>query len=161
LAGATLPAGSAGLDSFLIHISPKPNSSGAPYPNTKAYSYAGSVTFPDTVEIVGVILTDSSLDASDEILGNPGTSYYAGTARSFDLAPNCVASVSCDSFTISGDTLSFTASTEVMNEMRIVTEDVAATNGPATPEPAMFLPGAFTILAFGLRRWKGGNRKAG
>lgn len=72
LTGGTIAAGTA-VDSYLLHFDP--NVSGPLFIPQGAF---GTITFDR--EILGVILLDSTLDASDLVVGNPGTTYPTGVA---------------------------------------------------------------------------------
>ncbi len=102
--------------------------------NGHAPDLVGSVTFDQ--DILGVIITYSSLTASDSAVSNPGTSYLAGTSRDFRRGLEFV-HAETDSVTLSGDlrTLSFEIHpTTAVDEIRII----------VAPEPA-----SLALLALG------------
>lgn len=70
LTGGTIAAGTA-VDSYLLHFDP--NVSGPLFIPQGAF---GTITFDR--EILGVIVLDATLDASDSVVGNPGTVYPTG-----------------------------------------------------------------------------------
>ncbi|MFW5696997.1 MAG: PEP-CTERM sorting domain-containing protein [Fimbriimonadaceae bacterium] len=92
-------------------------------------SYDFSVTFAQAIQ--GVVVKDATLDATDAVLGNPGTAYPNGlTNRGWET--------STDDFAISinGNTLRFTGRvTTPLDSVRVLTNPV--------PEPT-------TIAALGL-----------
>ncbi len=102
--------------SHLIHFDPV---------GTGLASSEGAVTFAN--DVVGVMTSDANLDASDAVVGNPGTTYPTGlTARGLELSPSSeVISLSPDKRTIR---LSVRASTAV-DQARVLTRC------PQAPEP--------------------------
>jgi len=67
-AGTTLPAGKA-VSSYFLYFDPV----GQPHGNQNSKTVTGSITFAE--EVVGVIITDAALDATDGIVGSSTTTY--------------------------------------------------------------------------------------
>lgn len=75
LSAGSIPAGTR-VASYMLHADP---------PGTTLTQYTGSWTSPRP--ILGIILSDSLLDASDAVVGNGGTSYPTGLAyRGLDFS---------------------------------------------------------------------------
>ncbi|MBX3111586.1 MAG: PEP-CTERM sorting domain-containing protein [Fimbriimonadaceae bacterium] len=116
LSANTIAAGT-WVNSYFLHSDPVKN---------PVKTYEGSFTFDE--KILGVVATRAHLNASDPVLGNPGTTYPTGAplhnAREYELSANEWFSISPDMKTI---TFKANTSTE-MDQLRVVTESV--------PEPA-------------------------
>ena len=100
----TIPAGTA-VDVYLVHYDP---------PGSNVTSTA-NLKF--SREILGVVVTTSNLDASDSVLGNPGT-LYGGTQRYLECAAATV-----DVVEISADMKEFSLDMRVTSgfeEVRII-----------------------------------------
>jgi len=115
-------AGGTTVETYLLHADP---------PGSTPTLFSGSITF-DT-PILGLIFSDSRLNGTDSSLGVSGVTYYNGASRGLELGS--------DSFTISGNTLTFSgqfnASTAV-DEIRILTA--------AVPEPTTIFAGALVLI---------------
>lgn len=110
LSAASVPAGTA-VDSYMMH---------ADQPGATATSWDGSYTFPTAV--LGFILTDGRLDATDGLLGSPTTTYGTGTfGRKVELPG--------DWFELGGDgrtvTFHFTV-TSPFDDLRVITASAGA-----------------------------------
>ncbi len=126
--GGTIAAGTAVNSYFVLFDS---GGAGVTYP---------TVTLTFSTPILGVIFTDANLNASDAILGNPGTTYPTGVAARGQEGGDSTA-ISASGFTV---TLNDTTSSPG-DDIRIIT--AAA---PAVPEPATWsLCGAAGALLFG------------
>jgi hypothetical protein len=154
LTPGTIAAG-ADIDSYMLESQP---SSVPPAPNNYQ-TYVGSLTFNSP--ILGIIVETASLNATDALLGAPGTVYpppsdlYSG----LDLnTPGCSGST-CgnDALTLSvnGDTLNFDYVTNYSeDEIRIITA--------ATPEPRGIAFICLALLPFlGLKSVRGALGKRG
>jgi hypothetical protein len=129
-----LPSSAAGsiaagtpVDSFYLHSYNLSNLSGT--------DYSGSITF--ATPILGVEGLDNSLVASN-FLGSPTTKYYSTSqGQGFEFLTNI------DSFTWSGDTITFSNETfNASDDLRIITA------GSATP-PGVPEPTTLSLLALG------------
>lgn len=116
-AAGTIAAGTP-VDSFYLHSYNVENSAGT--------IYSGSITF--ATPILGIEGLDDSLVASN-FLGAPGTTYYSKSeGQGFEFSTNI------DTFTWSGDTLTFSNETfDASDDLRIIT---AAGGVSIVPEPA-------------------------
>ena len=91
---ATMTGGSVGagrrVNSYFVHYDPVASGPGLS---------SGSLTFPG--EVLGIACRDAELDASDGVLGHPGTAYPTGTkSRGFENSGQEIVSVSKDGCTV-------------------------------------------------------------
>jgi len=102
-------------------------------PFDKFASVTGGWIFPST--ILGIIFEDATLDASDAILGNPGTLYPTGLAsRGFDLT---TIPILPDAILWSGDQTVFVRSNSLgtQDQLRVIVAE-AVLETRAVPAPA-------------------------
>jgi len=109
---AKMTGGSVGdgqrVNCYFVHFDPAGSS---------AATSSGSMTFPG--DILGIICRDSELDASDAVLGYPGTKYPTGKAsRGFESGQDIV-SLSSDRRTV---IINRFYSTTVGEQMRVIVE---------------------------------------
>jgi hypothetical protein len=98
------------VDSYFFHTDPVGNSS------TKGVSYNGAATFDH--DVIGLLVADKTLDASDSILGAPGVNYPNDDFRGLEIiANNDRAILSSDRRTLQ---LEFNTFNKV-DEVRVVT----------------------------------------
>ena len=121
-------AGNSLVSSYMVHFDPADNQSN---------DYEGSVTF--SKKILGVIVKDASLDASDSLFGG-GTTYYTGNNRGWESQEDFW--VSADGFTLTVDG----RASAPMDEYRVITEGV--------PEPATMSLLGLGAAAIAARRRK-------
>ena len=106
MTGGTVAAGTR-INCYFLHFDPV-GSSGA--------EVSGSMNFVG--EIVGVICRDAELNATDAVLGNPGTTYPTGTkSRGFENSGQEIVTVSDDRHTLIINRL---YSTSVGEQMRVL-----------------------------------------
>ncbi len=113
------------VQSYLLHLDPF---------NSDPVTLTGTLTF--STKILGVIFNTATLDGTDSTLGVSGVTYYTGVNRGLEAG--------ADSFTVSGNSLTFSAdfsASTPMDEVRIVTA--------AVPEPTTMVAGALLLLPFG------------
>lgn len=105
--GLVLPAG-VKVQSYLLHFDPV----GA-IPGTTISG--GSITFDGP--IIGLLINDASLNATDSVLGVAGATYFTGVGRGMD--------VGVDQFIISADALTLDLGTwtagPAVDELRVIT----------------------------------------
>jgi hypothetical protein len=132
LTHGVIPAGTR-VDSWILHADP----TGVITDWSNSLLLGGGVTFDQ--KILGVIVLDSTLDASDAEVGNPGITYAVSDHRGLELDLYCPI-LKYDAFTISGDQHSISMimhADRKSDEIRIITEALG-------PVPA---PGAAGLLA--------------
>ncbi len=130
----TISAGTS-VNSYLLHFDPARG----------IRRVSGIVTFAEP--IVGLMVRGASLNATDAILGAPGTSYESGTFRGSDSIFDKL-TLSSDSMSLSVDRmLSFGS----MDQVRIVTAS-------AVPEPPTVALALLGLVAIG---WSNRDRKNG
>jgi hypothetical protein len=129
------------VDSYFLHSDPV----------SLVASFFGTVTFDR--EILGVILLPARLDASDAILGAPGTAYPTGElARGAEES-----STELDAITLSADRRTLTVALRTLgraDQIRVVTASSLVVPTAPTPEPTsvvMLVVGA-GVSVLGLRR---------
>jgi hypothetical protein len=120
LTPGTIVAGTS-VDSYYLHTDPV----GAP---TSAINYAGSVTF-DT-QILGVIILDAQFNASNGLLGAPGT-LYSASGQGLELGTTA----GDDNVTLSADgkTLSYNLETST------AADDIRVITAASVPEPSAWI----------------------
>ena len=136
LSAAVFGPGNTNAQSYLIHFDRVGSG--------PALILSGSVTFD--MDILGVFVNDSSLNAGDGTFGNPGTTYANPTFRGLELGAGG------DSFTISVDqrTLDLTLRTVgSVDQVRIL---VAAADTTPVPEPSTWLLMGAGLLGLGVIR---------
>jgi hypothetical protein len=122
-----IPAGTL-VDTYLLHDDPL---------GTSPTMLGGTISFNEP--IIGVEVLSDTLNLSDPILGVPGVLYdTGGTDRGLELGGGG------DSYSISGDSFTFTgnfSTSTYMDEVRIICAPV--------PEPSTVISGALVLLPFG------------
>jgi hypothetical protein len=110
-APGAIPAGTH-IQSYFLHKDPL---------GTTFTFNIGTFNVPSPQKIVGLLVTDASLDATDVLLGNPTTAYPTGLAfrspeLTFPITPDSIV------WTANSITLVFVSSTaEVVDQLRILT----------------------------------------
>lgn len=104
--GGTIGAGTL-VNSYIIHVDP------VGIPNGLV-PYSGSITFSNT--ILGVIVTTSSLNSTDSVLGIDTTSYYTGANRGLEWTnqDELELSISLDGMTMHLKAL------EIIDDIRVI-----------------------------------------
>jgi prepilin-type N-terminal cleavage/methylation domain-containing protein/prepilin-type processing-associated H-X9-DG protein len=113
--------GSRRINCYFVHYDPVGNGPGVS---------SGSMTFPG--DILGIICRDAQLDASDSVLGCPGTQYPTGKAsRGFESGQDII-TLSEDRRTV---VINRFYTTTVAEQMRVIVECVKEEDKPPGNEP--------------------------
>ena len=111
-----------------------------PINRVKNRTYAGSITFDETIE--GLVFRRTNLNLTEAIFGAAGTAYATGSVARFELTPNA------SWFQLSDDFRTLTFQTYVphdLDNLRIITG--APTNPPDISIP---VPGTTGLIGLGL-----------
>ncbi|MHC4415805.1 MAG: hypothetical protein ACYS0G_11020 [Planctomycetota bacterium] len=126
LTPATIPAGTL-VNAHILHLDPI---------GSNVVELTGSLTFDQ--DILGLIVLDASLDASDGILGAPGTLYPTGAAgRGFE-GPHDIFTIEPDLRTL---TINNLRASTMIDQIRVITAAI-----PAPGVLALFGLAALTVV---------------